>query len=76
MASALRGDGLFLFTVETHDSDDDYLLAQTARYSHSGRYIEKLAERREFGVLVCKDTVIRKQGDEEVKGLIVALRKN
>jgi predicted TPR repeat methyltransferase len=74
VASALRDNGLFLFTVETHSSDEDYLLGQTARYSHSRQYINDLAKRREFKVLACNDTVYRKESGNDVNGLIVALR--
>ena len=77
VASALKDQGLFLFTVETHDSDnnENFILGQTARYSHSRQYIEDLAKRRGLDVLACDDTVIRKQGGVDVNGLIVALRK-
>ncbi len=73
--STLKKNGLFLFTVETHDSEDDYLLGQTARYSHSRKYIENVAKRRGLDVLVCKNTVVRKQGGIDVNSLIVALKK-
>ena len=76
ISSAIRDNGLFLFTVETHSTDEDYLLAQTARYSHSRHYIEDLAKRRDFDVLACKNTVYRKESGNDVNGLIVALRKN
>ncbi len=75
-SSALRGNGLFLFTVEAHDGDEDYLLGQTARYSHSRQYINDLSIRRDFEVLACTDTVYRKESGNDVNGLIVALRKN
>jgi predicted TPR repeat methyltransferase len=75
VTSALREKGLFLFTVETHDADDDYLLGQTARYSHSRHYLEQLAERRGLEVLAINDSVYRKESGKDVPGLIVALRK-
>ncbi len=76
VTSALRDNGLFLFTVETHDNDSDYLLGKTARYSHSRNYINNLAKRRGLEVLACNDTVYRKQSGKGVDGLVVALRKN
>lgn len=76
VVSALRDSGLFMFTVETHDNEDDYLLGQTARYSHSRNYVEELAKRRGLEILACNDTVYRKESGADVKGLIVALRKS
>ena len=76
VASALRDNGMFLFTVETHNGEEDYLLGQTARYSHSQQYINDLAKRRGFKVLACKNTVYRKESGNDVNGLIVALGKN
>ncbi len=76
VTSALRTQGLFMFTVETHDGDEDYLLGQTVRYSHSRHYIEGLAKRRGLELLTCNDTVYRKESGKDVDGLVVVLRKN
>ena len=75
VTSALKDNGLFLFTVETHESNDDYLLGKTARYSHSEKYIKDVAKRRGLEVLNCDDTVYRKEAGNDVNGLIVALKK-
>ncbi len=76
VVSALHNQGLFLFTVETHDKEADYLLGTTARYSHSRNYISNLAKRRGLEVLACNATVYRKQSGKDVQGMVVALKKN
>ena len=73
--SALRNNGLFLFTTESHKDADNYRLNTTGRYSHSRDYINSLAERRGFEVLSCNNAVYRKESGDDVPGLIVALRK-
>lgn len=73
--SALRPGGLFLFSVETHDEEDDYKLSSTARYSHSDHYVRSLANRRQLDVLACERAVYRKESGKPVDGLVVALRK-
>jgi predicted TPR repeat methyltransferase len=75
ITSALRSNGLFLFTVETHEGDEAYKLSKTARYSHSRKYITNLATRRGLSVLACNDTSYRKEAGVPVNGLTVALRK-
>ncbi|TCK19016.1 putative TPR repeat methyltransferase [Thiogranum longum] len=73
--SALRANGLFLFSVETHQGEDDYKLNATARYAHSGRYVRELARRRGFEFLGCNQSSYRKEAGHPVESLIVALRK-
>ena len=73
--SALREGGLFLFTVEAHDGEGDFVLGATARYAHSRAYLEDLARRREFEMLACNDTVYRKEGGKDVPGFIVIMKK-
>lgn len=75
VSSALRPGGLFLFSVETHDDDDDYLLNSTARYSHSENYIRTLSARRGFEILACNRSAYRKEAGAPIDSLIVAVRK-
>jgi len=76
VTSALKENGLFLFSVESHTEDDDFKLPTTARYTHSKNYILKLAERRGLEILSCNDAVIRTESGSPVNGLVVALRKS
>lgn len=73
--SALRPDGLFLFSVETHQDATDYRLNQAARYSHSSDYIHELARRRGFEILACNPSAYREEAGQPIESLIVALRK-
>lgn len=75
VASALKDQGLFLFTVETHDSDAEYILGKTARYSHSRQYIEDVAKRRGLSIVWCENTVYRKEAGSDVSSLIIAMKK-
>jgi predicted TPR repeat methyltransferase len=76
VTSALRKNGLFLFTVEAHSGDEDYRLSSKARYSHTKEYISMLAQRRGLTIVDCDDSSYRKEGGEPVSGLVVALKKS
>ncbi|MEE9355188.1 MAG: tetratricopeptide repeat protein [Methylococcaceae bacterium] len=73
--SALRKNGLFLFTVESHAGEDSYRLSASTRYSHTQDYLINLAKRRDMEVLSCEESPYRKQAGEPIDSLIVALRK-
>jgi predicted TPR repeat methyltransferase len=75
VTSALRDNGLFFFSVESHTDDDDFKLPVTARYTHSKKYILELAKRRGLEIISCDDSVIRQESGSPVNGLVVALRK-
>ena len=75
VTSALKENGLFLFSVESHDGDEDFKLPVTARFTHSRKYIQELAKRRGLELLECNDTEIRTESGSSVTGLLVALKK-
>lgn len=75
VTSALKENGLFLFSVESHEGDEDFKLPVTARFTHSRKYIQELAKRRGLELLECNDTEIRTESGSSVTGLLVALKK-
>jgi predicted TPR repeat methyltransferase len=75
VTSALKENGLFLFSVESHEGDENFKLPVTARFTHSKKYIQELAKRRGLELLECKDTVIRTESGSPVDGFLVALKK-
>ncbi len=76
ISSALRPEGLLLFTTEAHDQLEHYILKNTARYSHSLEYLRELSSRRNFKMLACKRQAYRKESGKPVDGFIVLLQKN
>ena len=70
----LKENGVFLFTVEK-SSIENYMLQRTGRYSHSKTYIQFLAQRFNFKVLNILGIVPRKDGDEDIQGYLVSLKK-
>jgi predicted TPR repeat methyltransferase len=79
VASALRPQGLFAFSVEATedggDGDCDYRLLTTHRYAHSLDYVGRLAAQYGFGVETVESGVIRKNGDADIRGHLVLLRR-
>lgn len=75
VTSALRNDGLFLFSAEAHQGEANYHLSSTARYSHSKKYLMELAKRRNLEMICCNETSYRKEAGKPVEGFIVALKK-
>ena len=74
VTSALKENGLFLFSVESHEGDENFKLPVTARFTHSKKYIQELAKRRGLELLECKETIIRTESGSPVNGFLVALK--
>jgi predicted TPR repeat methyltransferase len=70
VARSLAGGGMFAFSVERHDGEDDFHLARSGRYAHSPRYIRALAQASGFTEWNAEETVIRKESGEPVKGYL------
>lgn len=80
---ALRGGGLFIFTVFPHEASADYAVASGARLARSGcfahglAYLERLAAEAEFSVLELKKTVHEyDQDNKPVAGVLAVLRRS
>ena len=58
---ALRKEGYWLFSIETHDNKEDYLLAPHARFTHHPEYIARLAAEYGFKQIATEKTILRYQ---------------
>ena len=84
-STALRPQvGLFLFTTESIEHEEQstkdsakrgFILRSSGRFAHSRHYLESLAERHGFLFEACESAVLRRDGAEEVSGLVVTLRR-
>jgi predicted TPR repeat methyltransferase len=81
-AQALRGNGLFIFTLFLHEQDGDFAvaasdrLAQSGCYSHSAGYVERLAAESGFSVRSLEKVVHEHDQDgNPVPGLLAALQR-
>jgi predicted TPR repeat methyltransferase len=72
-SKSLRPGGLFAFSVETHPGPG-WLLRPTRRYAHATDYIRQAANAVGFDLVSSAETALRKEGGNEVLGLIVVLR--
>jgi predicted TPR repeat methyltransferase len=75
MNSALINGGHIAFTIENHNSDQDYLLQATGRYSHSQHYIEKIATKYSLKILTCQDITPRINDGNPIPGKLFLLAK-
>jgi predicted TPR repeat methyltransferase len=73
-AAALRPGGLFAFSVEAGEGAD-FQLNMRRRYAHSLAYLQRLATVHGFTAESATQSVIRKEGDEAVQGLLVVMRR-
>lgn len=73
-ATALRPGGLFAFSVEASE-EADFLLGERRRYAHSLPYLRRLAAAHGFAVEIATQSVIRKESDAAVQGLLVVMRR-
>ena len=71
--AALRGGGLFGFTVEAIDQGD-FVLRSTLRYAHSIDYLRGLADAHRFAVELIEPQVIRRDAGADVGGYLAVMR--
>lgn len=81
-AQALRGNGLFIFTLFSHEDGPDFAvaasdrLAQSGCYSHSAGYVERLAPATGFSVQGLEKVVHEHDQDgNPVPGLLAVFRR-
>lgn len=75
--SALRGDGLLVFTVEAHDDAEgapDYRLHEHGRYSHRRRYVETVLRSAGLEPVETQAVVLRMEAGKPVDGWLVSAR--
>jgi predicted TPR repeat methyltransferase len=70
----LRREGLFAFTVQTHQGDG-YVLGDDSRYAHSEAYLRELAEISGFRIVLLEKASTREDRGEPVPGLLVVLQR-
>jgi len=74
--SALRPGGVLAFSVEKiRESEGDLVLRESRRFSHSRSYIEGLVEKTGLELIELTDAVLRVDGRDIIKGMIVVVRK-
>lgn len=72
---ALRGGGLFAFTLEAGGGDRFHLHQETLRFTHSAGYVRQLAAMHGFCEEVFETVALRRQKDVPVASFVVVLRK-
>jgi predicted TPR repeat methyltransferase len=70
-ALALKGEGLFAFTVERHDGPEDYVLRESRRYAHSEAYVRRLVADAGMQIVSMEAETIRMDRAVPVSGLVV-----
>lgn len=74
-AQYLKGNGYWIFSIEDCH-DHDFILNQTARFSHNPDYIRCLCESHGFTVYHHERLALRTQQNAYVDGIIFILQKN
>lgn len=62
-----------LFSVESHDGEDDWVLRGTGRYTHRAGYVVEAAEAAGFRVASATETALRKERGAWVEGVLFDL---
>jgi predicted TPR repeat methyltransferase len=73
-SAALTVDGLFAFSVETHDGDG-FRLEATMRFAHSRAYIEGIAGEAALRPLLIRSASARREAGADAPGLICVFRR-
>ena len=74
-ARALRGGGLFAFSLERHDGEG-FVLHPKVRFAHSLAYIRSLSGAHGFAEVHLREIIVRKSGSDDVRGWIVVLQRH
>lgn len=75
MASTVKTDGLFAFTLETHRKAKDYDLGISGRYTHSAKYVRKCLAQSGFDLIEGDEGQLRTEYAVPVMGLVIVARK-
>ena len=73
-SAALTVDGLFAFSVETHDGDG-FRLEATMRFAHSRAYIEGIAGEAALRPLLIRSASARREAGADAPGLICVFQR-
>jgi predicted TPR repeat methyltransferase len=74
--SALRPGGLFAFTIEVWDGDEDYRLLPTRRYAQSPAYIERVTRESGLHEIRRREATLRLgEALEPVRGMVFVMRR-
>jgi predicted TPR repeat methyltransferase len=74
-ASALRGSGVFIFTVEASSESPPFQLQAHGRYAHRGDYVREALGTAALEVLTMENAVLRKERGADVMGWVTAGRR-
>jgi predicted TPR repeat methyltransferase len=74
VGTALTTDGLFAFSVETHEGGG-FKLDPTMRFAHSCNYLEATAREAGFGSLHIQSASARREAGADVSGLICVFER-
>lgn len=75
-AGALRAEGLFAFTLETHRKAKAFDLGISGRYTHSAKYVRKCLSDAGFDLVESEEQKLRTEYAVPVMGLVVVARKS
>lgn len=72
---ALAPGGMFAFSVERLEGEENFRLARSGRYAHSRRYLQALAGAHGLAEWRIAESVIRKEAGAPVVGLLAGFTK-
>lgn len=77
VASALDKNGLFCFTVEKSKSNENHShkLLHSGRFTHSEKYINSLAKAHNFVIKLSDEIELRRDNNDQIKGILYILEK-
>ena len=75
IAHTLTPGGVCCFSLEACKESQDYVLRQSLRYAHSGRYVQRLAQANGLHLLALEPHPLRRDEREAVQGLYAWMRK-
>ena len=72
IASLLRPNGRFIFSVEEMNADEGFALLEHGRYAHSASYVDYVLRRARLAPIATRTAMLRFERGAPVQGLVIA----
>ena len=75
VSKSMQSNGIFIFSIESTDTDDSFMLKESGRFGHNDKYIQTLADKNNFRIVEALNTVLRTEAGKPINGQIFLLKK-
>jgi len=75
VAKALHKEGIFVFSTEDTQEDNEFILKDSGRFAHNETYINALADANHLSLIDNQKTIVRYEDNKPIHGRVYLLKK-